>query len=109
MQRRRLVQHHIHLNIQPVARMVSLEVLDPANASRKTHDQIQKHTAIIGAGGRACEMGNVLFGCARPVENDVEGEEQTACGIEKPEVCKCANYKSLLVLYTRLGLPKLAD
>jgi hypothetical protein len=110
MQRRRFVQHHIYLDIQSVARMVRLEILDPANACRKAHDQIQKYTAIIGAGSCACEMGNVLLGCARPVENDVEGEEQTAGGIEKPNVCKCANCRILVVaLFIYLGVDHLTN
>lgn len=96
-QRRVLVQHNVHLDVKPVARVVRLQVLDPPDAGGEPHHQVQQHAALVGRGGRARQMRDVLVCRPSPVAHHVHRQDQTTRGIEEPQVGICADWQNLSV------------
>lgn len=83
-QRRVLVQDYVHLDVEPVARVVRFQVLDPPDAGREPHHEVQQHAALVGRRGGARQMRDVLVGCPRPVAHHVYREGQTTGWVEEP-------------------------
>lgn len=81
-----LVQHNIHLDVQPVPRVVRRAALDPADAAGEPHRQVEEYVALVGRGGVAGEVQDVGAGGEGPANDDVKGEEQAAEGVEVPAV-----------------------
>lgn len=80
-----LVQNDVDLDIQLVARMVCLQSLDLLDRSREAHGQVKEDVAVRS---RSRGTGQVLDVCGsgtRPVEYDIEGEEQAAEGVQPPD------------------------
>lgn len=77
-QSRVFIQHDIDLDIQLVAGVVRLQTLDGADGLGEAHGEVEEHVALIGGGGGAGEVADVFGRRGGPVEDDVEGEEETA-------------------------------
>ena len=85
LQRRVLIQHNIELDVQLVARMVRLQTLDLLDALREPHGQVEKDIPFVGGRRGTRQVPDVRRRGLRPVEDDVQGEEDAAEGVEPPD------------------------
>lgn len=53
-QTRVLIKHNIDLDIELVARVISLQALDLLDRLREAHGQVEQDVALVGRGGCAC-------------------------------------------------------
>lgn len=86
LQRHARVQHNVHLDEQLVACVVGAQVLDASYGGGETHCQVQQQVALVRLCGEAGQVADVVGGGLGPLEDDEEGEEEAARGVEPPNV-----------------------
>lgn len=65
--------------------MVRLQALDLLDGLGEAHGQVEQNVALVGRGGEARQVLDVLGRRLGPVEDDDHGEEQAAEGVEPPD------------------------
>lgn len=79
-----LVEHDVHFDVEFVAGVVGLQALDPLDGLGEAHGEVEEHVALIGRGGCSCQVANVPGRRTGPVDDYVDGEEETAEGVQPP-------------------------
>jgi hypothetical protein len=80
------IQHNIHLDVQLITGMVRLQALNLLDSLGEAHGEIKEDISLIGGGGEAAQVLDVFGRGGGPVVDDHEREEETAQGIEPPEL-----------------------
>lgn len=80
-----LVEDDVDFDVELVARVVGLAALDGFDGFGEAHGEVEEDVAVFVGGGGAGEVFDVGAGGAGPVDDDVEGEEEAAEGVEPPE------------------------
>lgn len=75
----------VGLNEELVSRVVGAQVLDLADGGGEAHCEVEEEVALVRMGGEAGEVADVEGRGLGPVEDDDEGEEETAEGVEPPD------------------------
>jgi hypothetical protein len=84
-QTRALVEHDVDLDVELVSRVVRLQALYLLDGLGEAHGEVEEDVALVGRGGGAGEVADVLVGGHGPGYDDVEGEEDAAEGVEPPD------------------------
>lgn len=73
LERSRRTKNNVDLDEELVAGMVGTEVLDLTDSGCKTHSQVEKQVSLVGLGGKAGQVADVMGRGLAPVEDDNEG------------------------------------
>ena len=79
-----LIQHDVDLDVELVARVVGLQTLDGLDGLGEAHGEVEEHVTLVGGGGGAGEVADVLGRGRGPVQDDEEREQQAPQGVEPP-------------------------
>jgi len=79
-----LIQHYIDLDVEFIARVIGVQGLDVADGLGEAHGEVEEEGGLLGGRGGAGEVGDVGGGGAGPVDDDEEGEDEAAEGVEVP-------------------------
>ena len=93
-----LVEHDVDLDVELVANVVGLQALDGADGLGEAHGQVEEDVALVGASDEAGQVPYVLARRTAPVEDDVEGEQEPAEGVEPPDLGVVADWRRECVL-----------
>lgn len=80
-----LVHNYVNLDIQLIACVVGLDILDLLDHTGEAHRHVQQNAVVGGGGGCTCEAPDILTCRLAPIPHDVDGEEETTQGIKEPE------------------------
>ena len=81
-----VVEDDVDFHVESVTGVVGLEALDGFDGFRESHGEVKEDVAFVGGGGGAGEVADMGGGGEGPLEDDVEGEDEAAEGVEGPEV-----------------------
>ena len=81
-----LVEDDVDLDVELVAGVIGLQALDFLDGAGEAHGQVQQDVAVGGGRRGARELADVRRRRARPVDHDVQREQQAAEGVEEPDV-----------------------
>jgi hypothetical protein len=87
-----LVEHDVDLDVQLVAGVVGLQVLDLGDGLGEAHGEVEEDVALVGRGGGARQVADVRRAGARPIGDDEEREQQAAEGVEPPDLRVVADW-----------------
>lgn len=93
-QTRVLVEYDVDLDVQLVAGVVGLQVLDLSDGLGEAHGEVEEDVALVGRRGGAGEVADMRGAGAGPAGDDEQREEETAEGVEPPDlrvVADCAD------------------
>lgn len=79
-----IIQDDIDLDVELVARMICMHARDLSDTPRKAHSDVEEHVALVGGRGGSRKVLDVPFGYAHPRDHDVDGQEETAEGVQVP-------------------------
>ena len=80
-----------HLDVQLITSVVRLEALDLLDGLGEAHRKIEQDVTLVSGRSRPSEIADMSCGGGGPVYDDVEGEEDTAEGIEPPHFSIVSN------------------
>lgn len=69
----RRTKNNVDLDKELVTGMVGAEVLNLTDSCCKTHSQVEKQVSLVGLGGKAGQVADVMGRRLAPVEDDNEG------------------------------------
>jgi NTP pyrophosphatase (non-canonical NTP hydrolase) len=72
------VEDDVNLDEELVAGVVGAQVLDAADGGGEAHGEVEEEVALVGLGGKAGEVADVVSRGLAPLEDDEDGEEETA-------------------------------
>lgn len=85
LQRRIGRQDNIHFDKELVAGVVCAQILNLADGCSEAHSQVEQEVALVRLRGEASQVADVVGRRLAPVDDDDEGQEEAAEGIQPPD------------------------
>lgn len=79
-------EDNVDLDKELVAGVVGAQVLNLADGGGEAHRQVQQQVALVGLGAEARQVADVVGRRLAPGEDDDEGQQQAAGGVEPPDL-----------------------
>lgn len=86
--------------------MVGAEVLDLADGSGEAHGEVQQQVTLVRLRTEPGQVADVMCRSVTPGEDDDERQEETASGIEPPDLAietDCAAVLVVVLIWIRAG------